>query len=99
MCCENLSDEHMEGDAPYGMLGSGSLEDDITNDCKEVNLGPLENVVNEVGHLKGEIILVGHRNEVVGVYTPKKLDCELVGLVGDICAPTNVLYTKTDSQI
>lgn len=60
MCHEDLGDEHREGDAPYGVLGSGSLKDDIANDCREVDLGSLKNVADEVGHLKGEIVSMGH---------------------------------------
>lgn len=56
------------------MLGLGSLQHHITYDCGEINLRLLNDVVNEVGHLEGVIILVGSQNEVIGEHMPEKLD-------------------------
>lgn len=99
MCHEDLSDEHREGDAPYRMLGSASLKNNITDDYREVNLWPLEDVVNDVGHLKSEIVPVGHQNEVIGEHTPKKLDFGLIEPARELYTPTSVLGTQMFSQL
>lgn len=70
VCREDLSDEDREGYASRGVFGLSSLQNYIIDDCREIDLRPLNNVVYEVGCLEGEIILVGHRNKVVGEYTP-----------------------------
>lgn len=56
------------------MFGLSSLQNHVTNDCREINLRPLNDVVYEIGHLEGEIIMVGRWNKVLGEYTPIELD-------------------------
>lgn len=82
VCYEDLGDVGRERDAPYEMLGSGSLENHLTNDYKEIYFGPLKFVVDEVGCLKCEIVLVGYQNEIIGEHSPKKLYFRLVELAG-----------------
>lgn len=62
MCSKNLGDENWEGNASHGVFGLSSLQDDVIDDRREINFRPLNDVVNEVGLLNGEIILVGSWN-------------------------------------
>lgn len=66
VCRKDFGDEDRKMDAPCGMLRFSSLDNHITDDCREIYLGPLKYVVNEVGHLESEIVSMGHRDEIVG---------------------------------
>lgn len=86
MCHKDLGEEHREGNAPCGVLGSSSLKNYIIDDYREIYLGTFKDVVYEVGYLKSEIVLVDCWNEVVGEHTPIKLDFGLAKLIGELCA-------------
>lgn len=91
MCHENIGDEYREGNDPYGVRGLCCLENDIANDHGEINLWPIGDVVDEVGYLDGEVVVVSHRDEVVGEHSPKKFHNGLAILVRELGALTNVL--------
>ncbi len=64
LCREDLGDENREWNASHGVLGLGSLQHHVIDDCGEIDLRPLNDVVYEVGYLEGEIIPVSRQNEI-----------------------------------
>lgn len=94
VCRGGFGDQDREGNVPCGVVGLCCLEDDVANDCGKINLWPHKDIVNEVGHLKGEVVAMSCWDEIVGENSPKKFHHGLSRLKRELAAPTDVFQAQ-----